>query len=366
MAITLFTLAAVAFVAYANGANDNFKGVSTLFGSGTTDYRRALAWGTVTTFAGSLTALFLSTLLVKAFSGAGLVPDELVGSSRFIIPVALATAGTVLLATLFSFPISTTHALTGALVGAGAVLAAGNLRLGVLGTNFLLPLLLSPVVAIVLTLCVYPVLRWVRVRLGIRRETCVCVSEQWVPVQMANTGEAAAVRSGIQVGVCQDRYQGTIFAVEAQSVLNAVHYLSAGAVSFARGLNDTPKIVALLVAAQATGLSNGLAIVGLAMGLGAALQARRVAETMSRKITPMNHGQGFAANLVTAGLVVLASKYGLPVSTTHVSCGSLFGIGLITREARWKTIASICVAWMSTLPIAALLAAATAVAVRSI
>ena len=55
MLYAAFVVFAVLFVAYANGANDNFKGVATLFGSGTTGYRGALAWGTLTTFAGSIT-----------------------------------------------------------------------------------------------------------------------------------------------------------------------------------------------------------------------------------------------------------------------------------------------------------------------
>src|SRR6185436_11385527 len=65
---------AVVFLAYTNGANDNFKGVATLFGSGTAKYRTALAWATVTTLAGSLLALYLAAGLVDAFSGKGLVP----------------------------------------------------------------------------------------------------------------------------------------------------------------------------------------------------------------------------------------------------------------------------------------------------
>ncbi len=51
-------------VAYANGANDNFKGVATLFGSGTTNFRRALIWATATTFLGSLAAFFLSGIVI--------------------------------------------------------------------------------------------------------------------------------------------------------------------------------------------------------------------------------------------------------------------------------------------------------------
>src|SRR5947209_4994334 len=121
MVTAAFVLLSVLFVAYANGANDNFKGVATLFGSGTAGYRTALAWGTLTTFAGSVTAVLLSSQLVAKFSGKGLVPDALIGSPHFVGAVAISAAATVILATLFSFPISTTHALTGALVGAGMV-----------------------------------------------------------------------------------------------------------------------------------------------------------------------------------------------------------------------------------------------------
>ncbi len=360
MASLTFIALAVAWVAYANGANDNFKGVATLFGSGTTGYRRALSWGTLTTLAGSVTALFLAAALVRTFTGAGLVPESLVGSPNFVLAVAVGTAGTVFLATLLSFPVSTTHALTGSLVGAGLVLA-GEVRLSVLGSSFLLPLIASPALAIALTAILFPLLRWARIRLGIRRESCVCVEERWIPVSMAGSTATAAAVSELRIGTCQERYQGALLSISAHEALNLSHFLSAGAVSFARGLNDTPKIVALFVAARVLNLTGAMAIVGLAMALGAVLQARRVAETMSLKITGMNHGQGLTANLVTAGVVILASKFGMPVSTTHVSCGSLFGLGWVTGQARWKMIASICLAWISTLPFAALVAAVAAV-----
>ena len=74
--LTLLFLATL-FLAYSNGANDNFKGVATLFGSGTTNYKRAIAWATLTTLAGSVCSIFLADALVKNFSGKGLVPDAL-------------------------------------------------------------------------------------------------------------------------------------------------------------------------------------------------------------------------------------------------------------------------------------------------
>ncbi|MBV9125219.1 MAG: inorganic phosphate transporter, partial [Planctomycetes bacterium] len=145
-------------------------------------------------------------------------------------------------------------------------------------------------------------------------------------------------------------------------------YLSGGAVGFARGLNDTPKIVALLLAGEAgeaIAPNLGLALVAILMAVGGILNARRVAETMSRKITRMNPGQGFTANLVTSLLVASASRLGLPVSTTHVACGSLFGIGVVNRTARVKTILAILLAWVTTLPIGAALAAGVYLLARS-
>ena len=92
MAMIIFILLSAVFLAYSNGANDNFKGVATLFGSGTADYKRALLWATVTTFLGSLFALYLSGNLVVAFAGKGLVADAVARTPAFMIAVGLGAA----------------------------------------------------------------------------------------------------------------------------------------------------------------------------------------------------------------------------------------------------------------------------------
>ncbi|HBR14507.1 MAG TPA: inorganic phosphate transporter [Candidatus Omnitrophica bacterium] len=361
---------ATLFVAYTNGANDNFKGVATLFGSGTTDYPKALVWATVTTLAGSLTAFFFATKLVKTFSGKGLVPDALIGTPEFLLAVALGASATVLLATLTGIPISTTHSLTGALVGAGLVAIGADLGFSALGKDFFIPLLSSPFLAVVFTSAVYMVFRFSRQKLGIGRSTCVCMGERVIPVanvnlvngQMLSVAELKSMEIFVDEKVeCQaralDRYEGRVLGIDAQQILDALHFASAGLLSFARGLNDTPKIVALAVTTGALGLKLNIGLVAVVMALGGILSARKVAETMSHRITAMNHGRGFTANLITAILVIFASKMGVPVSTTHVSCGSLFGIGLVNGKANWKIIGGIVSAWVLTLPIAALLSA---------
>ncbi len=172
--------------------------------------------------------------------------------------------------------------------------------------------------------------------------------------------------SGGTAATCRVRYRGGLLGLQARPVLDSLHFLSAGAVSFARGVNDTPKIAALLLVGNFLAPAAALVGVGVAMGVGGWISARRVAETMSRRVTQMNPGQGFAANIVTAGLVIGASRLGLPVSTTHVSCGSLFGIGTVTRRADWSTIGTILLAWITTLPLAGALAAAFVIVLRSV
>jgi PiT family inorganic phosphate transporter len=359
-------------LAYANGANDNFKGVATLLGSGTTDYRRALFFATAATVLGSLSALLLARGLLAAFSGEDLVPPEVVQDPAFAAGVALAAGLTVLSATLFGLPISTTHALIGALVGAGLVASSTGIDRSKLTHGFLLPLLTSPIIAIALTAVVYPILRSARARLGVTRETCLCVGETVLAVipgsaareQLMQTVSMPTLTVASQAS-CQVRYRGSVLGVNVRPILNAAHYFSAAAVCFARGLNDTPKIAALLLVGGLVGSHAAIAGVALAMALGGILSASRVARTMAHRVTEMNPGQGFTANLITAFLVIGASRFGMPVSTTHVSCGSLFGIGSITRQAHWKTIGNILMAWLITAPIAGLLGAAFAWVLRA-
>jgi PiT family inorganic phosphate transporter len=353
---------AVLWLAYSNGANDNFKGVATLYGSDTTTYRGALIWASVATLLGCLVSIVLARGLVGAFSGKGLIPAESI-NMEMLTAIGGAAAATIMLATLVGMPTSTTHALTGALVGAGLVADASGLNWSILGAKFAQPLLLSPFLAILVTVLLYPVLRWLRVRTGITRQTCVCIGEgKPEPVEFLGNGMAMTVAPGqlgrmVRIGnsdSCTERYSGKLVGIEAHTLADSVHYLSAGAVCFARAVNDTPKIAAILLATGAVGstgiVSGKLILVAAAMVVGGLIQSRKVAETMSKRITELNAGQGLTANIVTAMLVMGASRLGMPVSTTHVSCSSIFGIGMVNRKRDWKTIISILTTWVTTLP----------------
>ncbi|MCB1646881.1 MAG: anion permease, partial [Pseudomonadales bacterium] len=344
------------FLAYSNGANDNFKGVATLFGSGTADYRTALWWATGTTFAGSLAAMLLAGGLLAAFSGKGLLPAEIVSDPVFPAAVGTAAGLTVVLATLLGYPVSTTHGLIGGMLGAGLMIAGDQLHWAVLGQKLMLPLILSPLLAVSLTVAAYPLLRKLREKTGITHETCLCIGNEVIlrTPGLPVSNSASFMFPSLLVddaATCRVGYSGSVAGLEAGSMLDRLHFLSAGAVCFARGLNDTPKIAALLLAGRSLDTNLVLMTVGVLMAAGGVFSAARVADTMSHRISDMNPGQGLTANVVTALLVIFASKSGMPVSTTHVSCSALFGIGASTGQAHWKTIGQIGLAWLITLPV---------------
>ena len=358
---TLAIFLATVFLAYANGTNDNFKGVATLFGSQTSNYKVAIWWATVTTFAGSLCSVFFANALLKSFSGKGLVPDAIADTSSFHLAVALGAAITVILATVTGFPISTTHGITGSLTGAGLAAIGTELNFAALGKSYFIPLLLSPLIAIALGLSLYSLLHYTRKALSIEKAWCVCVGNQQ---ELVPVGREHLIAQNLGIAIdtvenCQQQYVGNFWGIDRQKLVDACHFLSAGAVSFARGLNDTPKIVALLLTVTAFSIQGGMLAVGLGIAVGGLLNAHKVAMTVSNKITTLNPGRGLAANLVTGFLVIFASRLGVPVSTTHVSVGSIFGVGVVSKTAHLGMFSKVLSSWVLTLPIAAIISGIT-------
>jgi len=359
----LLLLVAVIFLSYSNGANDNFKGVATLYSCGVLDYNKAIWTATIATFCGSICSLLLADQLIVNFSGHGLVPAEVIADADFLIAVSLGAAATVMAATLTGFPISTTHSLIGALTGAGLFAAGSHLNLPVLASNFLLPLLFSPIVAILLVVFIIRVAGRIDSSFKMYNFKSICIGFEviklltypygfklWVPVFKVTLGNNSLP---IQL-VC----------INLESLTRTAHLVSGTLVSFARGLNDTPKLVALLVGLKSVQTEWGILLVAIFIALGGLFNARKVAQTMSKKITPISQQQGFVSNGVTALLVICASRLGLPVSTTHVSVGSLFGVGILSSETDYRVIRNILLSWLFTLPTAATLAALVYLAVH--
>lgn len=271
---SILLIVAVLAVSYANGANDTFKGVATLYGSG----------AAITVFATALAGI----------------------------------------------PISTTHSLVGALTGAGLMASGSALNFAGLGQSFMLPLLLSPLLSVLLVATLYPSLSWLGTRLAVAG----------LPGRLA------------------------VSLVANERALRAMHFLSAGAVSFARGTNDAPKIVGVALAAQAIDAQISTVLIAFAMAVGGLMHSRPIAQTMAKRIVSFREAKGALANTVTSGLVVSATFAGLPVSTTHVSVGSLFGLAVTKGGADWRMIRTIVASWFLTLPTALIASALVYLAIR--
>ena len=348
-------IAIVLFVAFCNGANDNFKGFATVWGSDTLSYRQALGLATTATITGSLLALFFAEALVLHFSGKGLVPDVVASAPVFLISVAGGAAVTICLATTLGFPISTTHALIGGLIGAGLAQSGGEFHFDQLASAFLLPLLLSPLVAVALGALAYRLFR-----IWPSENECVCLVAPPQILTLPTPGATdrtevtwLATPNLVVAPAAACERLAAPFRFSVSRNMDRVHILSAMSICFARAVNDTPKLAALLMTAQMVQSSTSIILISLAMALGGLLFARRVAQTMSRRVTRMNHTQGLAANLITASLVLFASKFGLPVSTTHVSVGAIAGVGASAKTLNWPMLRNILLSWLATLPLAA-------------
>lgn len=365
LAMTALVFALALAVAFWNGANDNGKGVASLLAYGVASPRRALAWAAISTAAGSALSAVWGKGLLAAFR-AGFVGGGAALPASFFASALAGTAAWLLLATRTGLPVSTTHALTGALLGAG-LLAVGAGRIGwsVLLQRFALPLALGPLVALVLVFAAAQPLA----ALARRAETgCVCLVAEPTLASLGESGTAlAAVRPALRVGKtasCAEHSPQA--AVGGSAVLDAVHWTSAGLVGFARGWNDTPKIAALVLVVLPSASATAFALVTLAMAAGGLLAGRRVLDTLAHKVTPLRLGDSLAASGASALLVSLASFRGLPLSTTHVATGGIVGAGLArdVRGVRWRVVRDIALSWVVTLPAAAFFALAAFAVLR--
>jgi len=308
----------------------------------------------------------VASAMVKTFS------QDLVRAGTIIGPVVASAVLTgamawVLFASRTGLPVSTTHALTGAIVGAGLTAFAGeSLIWPAIVKKIALPLLVSPLLALTVSLLLHPIVRLLAARWD---GACVCV----MPASRALV--VIDARGGTRTLFQTASFGQPVMAVPSQCDhaglqglvmgLDTVHWISSGLASFARGTNDAPKIVAMLLLGSATAswpnVSSQLAAFGgvaLAMGMGSYFGGLRATTVLAENVTKMNHAEGLSANLTTSSLVLAAGTLGLPVSTTHLSGSAIIGIGLLRgmRAVRWQTVRDMVIAWVVTLPAAALLA----------
>ena len=314
----------VLLLSYWNGANDVSKTIATIVGSRIGNYRRAVILGATFNAIGTFLALFFAQALFKVFTQ-GLLKESQI-SEIFAISVIFGVIAWLVIATKIGMPVSTTHSMIGAIIFLGLFVFsfAGILWNSVL-LKIVLPLLLSPIVAYLLAFSIF----WLYSKNVLRLKNFKIIRSK-------------ALSKVINV--------------------DNAHWISCAASSFARGMNDGPKFVALAATFLiSTGISQNniglnmliFALVALAMGLGGIIHGFKVTNTLSTKITKINHTDGFIANLITSVLVSGGASLGVPMSTTHVSSFAIVGVGSNKglSNINWKTVKHMLFSWVITIPV---------------
>lgn len=306
----------VAWLAVENGGNDVSKGVAPLVISGAVSEMGALIYGSLITAAGSILSIFVSMQLLKLFT-AGLIDPQFSVTGGMVLAMAAGASLWVALATRYSWPVSTTHSIVGAVVAVGLVaFGTSGVLWSNLGSKVVIPLLFSPLVGL---------------------------SFAWFLAFLMDVLRVPSTAG------------------------KATTWISSGAVCFVRALNDTPKIVGIAVLtafatlkdADETSLFPLFLLITVAMTAGSLIKGYNILNLLSRKVTKMDDKGSTSAVLSTALLVSLSSKFGLPVSTTHVSTSSIIGSGLRqgAGAVNWGVVREMLLSWVVTLPVSGTLAA---------
>ena len=384
------------YMAWAIGANDVANAMGTSVGSGALTIRWAIVVAAVFEFSGAFLAGGHVTDTVRK----GILDMEMVSSDALLFGMlaSLAAAGTLLLgATRFGIPVSTTHAIVGAIVGFGAVaIGPGAVNWGKVGEIFA-SWLTSPLISGVLAFLVFQFTR----AMVLDKENPIRELRRIGPffffyvffivglvtlfkglknfdldldLPEAMLGSAALGLVGAAIGAFFLRRvregepdRGRFSQVERIFVV--LQILTACAVAFAHGSNDVANSIGPLAAVVGVVEGGGeiagksavapwmLAVGGLGIVFGLGTWGYRVMETVGKRITELTPSRGFAAELAAATTIVLASRLGIPVSTTHTLVGAVLGVGLARGIGALdlRVVGSIVVSWVATLPIAAAL-----------
>ena len=385
------------YMAWAIGANDVANAMGTSVGSGALTIRHAIIVAALLEFLGALLAGGHVTDTVRK----GMIDMDLVSQDQLIhgMLAALASAATLLLgATRLGLPVSTTHAIVGSIVGFGAVGIGMNAvhwpKVGQIVISWLSSPLLAGVIA-------FGIFQFTRVMILDHSKPAVQVRKLGpfffffvffviglvtlfkglknlnldLNLPEALLGSALLGLLGAGLGaffisrVSSDDDNSTNRFDHVERIFIVLQILTACAVAFAHGSNDVANSIGPL-AAVANAVSGNelaskaplapwmLAIGGVGIVIGLSTWGYRVMETVGKRITELTPSRGFAATLAAATTVVLASRLGIPVSTTHTLVGAVLGVGLARGIGAidLRVVGSIIASWVATLPIAAGLA----------
>ena len=395
------------YMAWTIGANDVANAMGTSVGSGALTLRGAIIVAAIFEFGGAMLVGGTVTNTIRK----GIVDIQALGSDPMIMAVGmtcclLAAALWLNLATYAGWPVSTTHSIVGAVVGFGVT--AGGLNAvdwgtvgsiaaswvvspvmgGLLGYWLFIfiqrtiltdpnplaaisrwgPILVFPIVSILALSAMFKGLKPLRLDLSLGPAMPIAIG----------LGLVASV-STVPVFRRFTRANGENQNADlkrTEQVFMVLQVMTACFVAFAHGSNDVANAVGPLAAvfgAIQYGVTETvqvpyrvLLIGGVGIVVGLATYGYKIMATIGRKITELTPSRGFSAEFAAATTIVVASKLGLPVSTTHTLVGAVIGVGFgrSIGAINTRVLRGIFVSWFITVPFTALLAASLFVIAR--
>ncbi len=304
---------------YVNGFHDTANAIATSVATRALSPRHAIMMATAFNFIGA----FAGTAVAKTI-GSGLV-DEQTTTQAIVMAALIGAIAWDLITWWFAVPSSSSQALVGGLLGA-TIVAAGWGALNVPGIvgKVIIPGLTSPLIGFAVAFLLMLALYWT--------------------FQKARRKPMARIFRRLQVG-------------------------SAAYMAFAHGSNDAQKtmgIITLALFSAGVIATNDvppwvIVVSATALSLGTAVGGWRIMHTMGQRVAVLEPVHGFAAETTAASVLVVTAHFGMPVSTTHVISSAIMGVGSArgTKGVRWGVARRILLAWVVTIPAAALISAAS-------
>jgi PiT family inorganic phosphate transporter len=310
--IVLVVIMALVFD-YINGFHDTANAIATVVSTRVLSPRTAIIMAAVLNFVGALVAQNVAKTIAS-----GLVDKQFVNQSVILAAIIGAIIWN-LITWKFGIPSSSSHALIGGLCG--AVIARGGfdaLKLPGLKEKVLIPLVMSPIIGVICGFILMYAIYFI----------------------------ATKVKSN-----------------KAMMVFKPLQIMSSSLMAFSHGSNDAQKSMGIITLALVAGgfMPHSDKVIiplwvmlscAVVMALGTAAGGWRIIKTMGHKILRMEPPQGFAAETSASIVILIASKLGIPVSTTHVISSSIFGVGIAKNKnaVRWIVARDMIFAWILTIP----------------
>jgi PiT family inorganic phosphate transporter len=314
---------------YINGFHDTANAIATSVSTRALKPEHAILMSATANFLGALTG----TAVAKTISsGLATTPDGPVGQTI----VAAALFGAIvwnLITWRFGIPSSSSHALIGGLLGAVvAAVGASAIKVDGVMSKVILPLVASPIAGVLGGFLLMVILLNV-----FRRANPQRINERFRRLQL----------------------------------------ISAAFMAFSHGSNDAQKTMGIMTLALiAAGVLPAdspiplwvIVLAATAISFGTAAGGWRIIKTMGQRVVKLDPVHGFAAETTAATIILTASHFGVPVSTTHVISSAILGVGSSDRfsAVRWGIAGNIVVAWILTIPASGLMAGAVYALLRQI